>query len=51
LVGWSMAGTWSHTGKALDIASISSKCPGSAEIPISTDYNLFESYGKMALRR
>lgn len=41
LVGWSMSGTWSHNSTLVDIASKSSKCPASAEIPIQTDYKIF----------
>lgn len=46
LVGWSTAGTWQHHGTGLTIPSISTGCPASAEIPIQTDYTLFESAAK-----
>ena len=41
LVGWGTAGTWTPTDAMVDISSISSGCPGSANIPIHTTYQFF----------
>lgn len=49
LVGFSMEGNWLHQAKAVDISSRSNGCPGSAGIPIRTDYRLFDSYLKANL--
>lgn len=43
LVGWSMAGNWFHHSNAIDIVSKSTACPDSADIPIYTNYKLFQS--------
>lgn len=49
LVGWGTAGTWQHRGRAVDIKSQSLGCPGSIEIPVDTDYKLFEGSMKVNL--
>jgi hypothetical protein len=42
LAGWGTTGSWSKpSGYVVDIGSISSGCPGSADIPIATDYQFF----------
>jgi hypothetical protein len=44
LVGWGGTGTWqSPMSRKVDVQSISSGCPGSAELPVSTDYQFFDS--------
>ena len=43
LVGWGSTGTWSPmSDKKLSIDSMSSDCPGSADLPITTKYQFFE---------
>lgn len=42
LVGWGTIGTWKdQTGPRIRIGSTSSGCPGSADIPIKTEYRFF----------
>jgi predicted outer membrane repeat protein len=42
LVGWGTTGTWSSRNIVdIDIGSISSGCPGSADIPVHTTYQFF----------
>ena len=42
LVGWCTTGTWTGTNSEVNINSISSGCPGSADIPIHTNYQYFD---------
>jgi hypothetical protein len=43
LVGSGMTGTWKEqTSKKIKISSISSGCPGSADVPINTNYRFFK---------
>jgi hypothetical protein len=44
LVGWGTTGTWNPVGtKRIDIGSSSSGCFGSANIPVTTNYQFFDS--------
>jgi len=42
LVGWGTTGDWSQADSAINIQSMSSDCPGSADIPINTQYQFFD---------
>jgi hypothetical protein len=42
LVGWGTTGDWSQFDLEFNIDSISSGCPGSADIPINTTYQFFD---------
>jgi hypothetical protein len=44
LVGWGTTGTWdTPNSKKVDVASISSGCFGSADVPVTTKYHFFDS--------
>jgi hypothetical protein len=43
LVGWGTTGTWnSPNSKKVQVDSVSSGCPGSANIPVTTKYQFFD---------
>jgi hypothetical protein len=43
LVGWGTTGTWSSpNSKKVQVDSVSSGCPGSANIPVTTKYQFFD---------
>ena len=44
LVGWGTTGSWNDIGSSqVRIQSISESCPGSASIPVDTQYHIFDS--------
>lgn len=44
LVGWGTTGTWQNPqAKNIRIASSSAGCPGSAQVPVKTEYRFFDS--------
>jgi hypothetical protein len=47
LVGWGSTGTWTvQSSTEIGIGSLSSGCPGSANIPVSTQYQFFDDEPK-----